>query len=380
MSFRQSLNVETKGDTVFLNIVINNDKLATTAVPATISTVLQTPLVQNPSDYSLIISRFSIPGRTIPLYFFETVPFPANNNPKKGIYDVNIEYMGQTLNVPVSLTIIPESLSLPQVAVYTSLEPNQNSQDMYYYMYSYVNLANMVTTALRTAIDFANVEFTETPLPEGVDAYMIYSSQSQLFSIVGTTNMYNSSDPTDPANVRIWFNTPLANFFTGFKLIHNTYNALDARDELVLIENNLNNSPSTQDGFNPNIPDGYYQIQEEFNADSYLQTLGRIIITSSSFGGVVPQSEVTVGDRGINQPIVADFIPTSSTQTGEYRSKFQYYVGSEFFRRNLTTTTPLSNLNLSFFWQGSRPEIIRPIYIRPGDNLSIQWIFEKRRN
>ena len=364
------VKVDRQGETVFLNITLNNPEGAKAPVNASISTMLQNAIVDDPSSYRLIISRFSIPAKAIPLYFYQTLPFP-NTNVNKGIYSVSIGY-NNTYTAQVYLELIPESFQQPQVSTYSLESPNQSQQDSYYYMYSYQNLATMITKAIRAAIA-AGAGF----LPAAVDAYMTYQPSTGLFNLLGTQNMANSDNVFDPLNVSIWFNTPLANFFTGLRTTINTYNSLNGRDEMVSIVNLLNNSSATQDGSNPNIPVGYYQLTSEFNSDSSLQELARIIVVSNSFGGIASQSEVTPSNSGSYQNIIADFVPQASEAAGQYRSKFQYYAQSEFYRRTLMDKTPLNQLQFSFLWQGTSPNVYRNIILRPEDVLSIQFIFER---
>lgn len=368
---KTSYTTTTEGDTIYLNASIVNIETSRVEIPAIMTLNTHQPILDKASDYRMIISRFSIPGRAIPLFFFQTEDFP-NSNPNTGIYSVTIGYQGN-YSAPVSLILVPETLTPPKLPLFSPQTPSQDEQDTYYYVYSYSNLANMVTTALRTAIN--SVGF----LPIGVDAYMTYNSVNSLFSLFGTNNMASSGSPFDPNNVQIFFNTPLSTFFTGFKSIHKSYNNINGQDELILIENTRINTTATQDGFNPNIPDGYYQMQEEFNSDSSLETLTRIIITSNGFGGVLAQSEINsqLSSGGYGN-IVADFVPAASIATGSYRSKLQYYAQSEFYRRTLTSGGPLVSINLNFQWQGIRPSTIRQLILEPGDTLSIQFVFEKK--
>lgn len=367
-----SVTRESKEENIFVNINIVNPSTNTFSQNASVSKTLNTPLVDNPSEYNLIISRFSIPGTAIPLFHFFAQPFP-NTDVNVGVYTITIGYNGN-FTAPINLRWLPQTFTQPIIPAFSLMNISQIETDPYYFDYSYVNIATMVTSALRTAI-LAGIGF----LPAGVDAYMIYNNQSGFYSLLGTQNMYHSSNPFDPLNVQIWFNTPLYQLFTGFKSIHNSFNSGNGRDELILIENNLNNAPNTQDGFNPNIPAGYYQIQTEYNSDSTLVALRRILMVSNSFGGVVPQSEVNTSANNSYLNVITDFVPVSSVQTGSYRSAFQYYVQSEFYRRMLTNTNSLSNLSIDFYWYGRTGTVLQPLILNPGDALSIQFIFERKK-
>lgn len=367
------INKQTIGENIYLNINLINPITSTQQIDALFSKTLQTAVVDNPSDYNLIISRFSIPASSVPIFHFQTRGFPANTNINQGIYSIVIGYNG-LFTAPTYLQWVPQTFIPPLITTFSALQPNQDESDTYYFNYSYVNLSNMVSTALQSAIASGSGF-----LPTGVNAYMIYNPQSGYYSLLGTANMFHSTNPTDPLNVQIYFNTPLQLFFTGFKNIHKAFNSVNGQDELILIENDLNNSSTTQDGFNPNIPIGYYQIQSEFNNDSSLQSLTRILMVSNAFGGVVPQSELnsTIPSSYLN--VITDFIPEVSTMNGTYRSKFQYYAGSEFYRRTLTQINPLTTIALDFLFQGRTATHFHHLVLNPGDVLSITFIFEKKK-
>lgn len=373
---KTTITRDEQGDTIYLNINVNNDfLLSSQALPLSFFQSLQTPLLLKPDDYDLIVTRVDIPSRSLPHFVFQALPFP-NTDINKGVYSVVIGYQGQ-YTAPHYLELITETLVPPQIATFSAVQPRQNYLDTYYYVSSYKNLATMITGALRDAITEAAT--FPTPIPVGVHAYMIYTPNSGLFSILGTQNMFNSNDPFDPLNVQIYLNTPLANMLPSFNLINNGYNLPSGRDELVLITNQLNNDHTTQDGFNPNIPDGYYQIQQEYNSDSSAQSLTRILLESSSMGGVRQQVDVSNAPGGAYKAIILDFVPTAQNIPGSLQSRIQYFVNSEFMRRTLTSSQPFTEIQFAMYWTGHRPERSRPLLLVPGDNASLQLCFEKRR-
>ena len=363
---------DVRDENIFLNILITNPVTSTTNIPCAITETLQSPVVNNPSDHNLIISRISIPGDSIPIFRFLTRGYPLSTDPNEGIYSVVISYNGFN-TPPVYLEYIPQVFFPPAIPVFSATQPQQDYNDSYYDIYSYQLLADMVTEAIQGALTLG-----ASFLPAGVNAYMIYTANTGFFSILGTQNMYHSIVPVDPLNVQIWFNTPLATLLPAFQYGFIGSNTPNGRDCLILVKNNLNNSPTTQDGFNPNIPTGYYQIQTEYNGDSNLQTLSRILLTSNAFGGVVPQSELVSGTSSSYLNVIADFVPAVSVANGSYRSKFQYFSQSEFFRRHLTSSSPLSSISLALYWQ-DRTSFIHPLILYPGTFCSIQFIFEKKK-
>lgn len=368
---KSRINKNYSGENVYLNINLINPVTSTQVVPAIFTQNLQYPIVDNPSEYNLIITRVDIPASAIPIFHFQTLPFP-NTDVNKGVYSIVLGYNGN-FTAPIYLEWIPQSFNQPRVPVFSALQPNQDELDPYYYNYSYVNLSNMVNTAIQAAIT-SGIGF----LPAGMDLYMIYNNQSGYYSLVGTQNMFHSLNPFDPLNVQIYFNSPLQLFFTGFKNIFKSFNSINGQDHLILIENDRNNSSTTQDGFNPNIPAGYYQIQSEFNNDFSLQSLNRLIVTSNSFGGVPSQNEVSTENNPSYLNVLIDYVPKPSTRNGIYRSDFIFYNEGEFERKALTSINPLSNISLTFLYQDRDSSQLQVILLIPGETLNIQFLFEKK--
>ena len=357
----------------FLNVLINNPIDAKSAIPAQIQTTLRNPIVDVPTDYNLIVSRFSIPATSIPLFIFKTLG-PPNVDPDTGIYSLGFEYQGQS-TPPINLQWLPQSFLSPQVPV---LGPNapQNPSDPYYFDFSYQNLADMVNNAFKVAIAYVTANFSWPVF----DVYMTYTSNTGYFNLLGTQSMASTNERDDTNNIRIWFNTPLMKCFRGFKSFYNATNSPSGQDNMILIANYLNNYNNTQDGFNPNIPIGYYQIPFEYNSDENLQTLSRIIITSNGLGGVVSQAEVSSGlQGGTYANVLTDLVPTAEPSNGSY-TRYQYFVQSEFYRRSLTQINPLTEIQLNFYWQGSFGATPIPLMLNAGDNLNVQMIFEAKQN
>lgn len=344
---------------VFANFTINNDSLNTQPIVASLSRTLQDPIVDNPSEYDMVITRFAIPGKAVPLFNFNVQPFP-NTDVNKGIYSIGLEYNGNS-SPPQYLEWIPQTLTAPKIPVFNVRTPTPARDDPYYYNYSYQNIANMINNALVSLI-------ASSPwLPAGVDCYMTYDAVGGLFTLWGK-NMANSSNPFDPLNVRIWFSTPLQTMFTGFKNIHKAYNSISGQDEMILIEDDKDNKVGD-----------YYKITMEYNSDSNMQSLARILLLSSGFGGVGEQAEVydTLTESNPYSSLVTDFVPEASAENGSYRSKFTFFTGSEFMRRPLTSSTPLYNVDFKFVWE-DRSSRVHDLYLFPGDVLSIQILFVKR--
>lgn len=359
------------GDTIYVNINLTNPQMSTKAVNAVLNNNLQEAIIDKAEDYRIVVSNFSCSGRALPILYFETIPYP-NTDIDLGLFSVVLTYRGFTTGV-VNLRWLPETFTPPLVREFTPITPTADPSDPYYYNYSYSNISAMVTRALQDAIGLGGGF-----LPEGTDAYMTFNTTTGYYEIFGTQNMFNSLDIFDTENVGIWFNTPLAKALSGFKTAVRGYNSPEGLDELIIVSDNLNNTHDVD----PSIPVGYYKIPFEFNADSNLQSLTRIVVTSPSFP-VVAQVQVSAisslqnSTTGAYDNIIFDFIPATSTANGSYRGKFQYFVQSEFFRRQLTAKGAIQDLQFNFLWEGINAGVLRPLVLEPCENLQLRIMFEK---
>lgn len=373
MSSRTFVTRSEVGDSVFINFSIHNASTATKQLEANIQTILQQPIIENPSEYTFSVIRVEVPSDAIPIFVFEAAPFP-NTDINLGIYTITIEYNGQS-SAPFPIYFEPTTLIPPIVPVFSAENPKQLKNDPYYNVTSYQQLCRMLNTTLEQVIALSALILL--PLTD-VHAYSIYSPNNQLFSILGTANMFSFYNMLDPDNVRIWFSTPLAKLFSSFNYFHNGFNRADGRDEAIIVADLLSNSAVDQDGFNPNIPDGYYQMQQEYLGDANLEELQRVLVKSPSFGGVTPTSEIQIGSRGQYDNIIFDLIPVVSTANGSYRSKLQYFLQSAFIERYMSQQTPLVSISFNFLWEGNDPDSIRPILLNPGRTLRMLTVFKKK--
>lgn len=382
-SLKTSIDLEKKNENIFMNVTIINPGFNTEEMTASVNQVLQTPILDNPSEYNVILTRFSAPGRGIPLVRAITLGYRAAENPGGDvnllIYSVNIGYHNNAI-LPIYLILNPQTFSPPQISTFgpPPLPRTQNLDDPYYDIKSYQAVATMVTNALRAAIAQYNIEFPADTLPAGTDCYMTYDADSGLYSLIGTAGMANSNDPSDPNNVQVWFNTPLQNWFIAFQNIHNSYNSFNGRDELILIQNNENNALYDPTIVPPAAPVTIaYQMKSEFNSDANMEALSRIICRSTGMGGIVQQSEVSNIPTFQYSQVIFDFIPAASTAPGSYQGFIQYFNTGEFQKRQLTSNTPLSSIDMTFTFLGYGGINQRPINLQPGDKLTFQILFEK---
>jgi hypothetical protein len=380
----QSVKIIKEGENIYMNVTVSNPSTNTQEIPFSVNQVLQRPILDNPSDYNLILTRFRVPGRNIPLVRVVTQGYDPVINPSGDvnmlIYTIAISYHGNN-GPPIHLEYIPQTFVPPFYATFgpPPAVSNQDPSDPYYDVGSYQAMATMVTVALRAAIAAYNVAFPGDLLPVGTDAYMTFDPPTGLYSIVGTAGMASSSDPTDPNNVGIWFSTQLQNLFTSFEAIHNGYNLASGLDELILIQDNGNNAVLDPSVGPPNPPVVIgYKMTEEYDADANMEALTRIICKSTGLGGIVQQSEVNNLNSFQYQQVIFDFVPSASTQTGSYQGFVEYFAQSEFLRRQLTGRTPLGSIDMSFYYIGADGVTQRSINLQPGDPATLQLIFEKK--
>lgn len=369
---KQQTQLHTSDEHIFYNVSLINPVDSHTPLPAVFNETRTTPILDNCSNYTMSVIRFSIPSTLVPLIQIRPLGYPASSDVNKTIFSVSLGYNG-SVTAQQYLEWIPQTSTAPSVKSFTALQPGPQVNDPYYFDFSYQNFVDMINVALKAAYA-AGLSF----LPGSMTAapYMIYDPSTEIFSLIGQQAMSHSSDPTDVLNVVIYFNTPLYAHFPGFQTYIRGFNLSNGRDNQILIKNNLNNSPSTQTGMNPNIPSGYYEIQSEFHDDDALETLNRIVFVSNS---IPVRAEAESGSGGGEMlSIIKDFIAQVSTTNGQYRTAFQYYVQSEFIKTDMVSSNALVSIQLSIYWSDTVGNLY-PILLNPGDNLSIKFLFERKK-
>lgn len=344
------------------------------SIPATYSESRTAPILLNQKDWYLSVIRFNIPGDSIPITLLQAQSFTATGNTdiNKLVYSVTLtgngfssgqvflEWLGPQWNTAVK----------PLIPVFSANQPQQNPTDPYYYLESYQLMLTMVNTALASAYALLTTaggagSTTEAP-------YLTYDPVTNLFSMWAQQSYYQNANPNNTANVLIWLNSQLYDFFSGFNTLFAGFNDTGLNYAVVIQPTN-NNIPTT--------PANYYQMVEEYPTLFEWGSVQTIVFQSLNLS-VKQEAVSSVGMQNFGQSsgnqiaMITDFEPVSST-TSNFRQDLQYQVQSEYRLANLTGSSPLTLIDLQIYWTDKRG-FIHPLILLPYDNITVKLLFIKK--
>lgn len=351
------MNNEIHPDNVYLNIQIGNDGNSQLIFsPAVYEVTKNTPVVTNMSDYYLSVIDFVIPLSTIPIFIAKTIPDPGN--------PANINYMAAAVSIiylgveyVVHLTYVPaNNAPLPKIP---------NSNDVYYYVYSYTQQLSAFNVALQQAWNDAG-----NPGGAGLKPpYFNFDAKSGLINLI-VSSAFISSGAT------IQYNDDSYTFLQSFDYFYDYNNPLHFRFNFYNQGNICN-----ENGANVGIVGGTYFIytSQYYSLQDWVQ-LRKIFITSNSFPTFQEYVSVTspFGQTSLNPsvPILFDFTPKFNLINTA--GVVTYYESTNQYRLiDLQSHESLFKINIQVGWQ-DHLGVINQLYIGVGQSLSIKLGFLKK--
>jgi hypothetical protein len=176
-------------------------------------------------------------------------------------------------------------------------------------------------------------------------------------------------------------------------VLHNgwQYNTTYAINDIVVYQDNYyqsitgantGNIPTSTIGTNWKPFYGYAEIwtEQEYVA-LYTWNQARFIVFTTDTIPVMPEQLPNIGSSSAESPnfrkIISDF--ALSTNIGsEIRSILTYNPSAEYRRISLISKDPLYNINIKPYWIDSTGKFF-PIYINPGDQITIKILFERKK-
>lgn len=357
---RKPFRLEYAGDNIYVNIQIDaNPEVTLTEADYTVTRT--ETIISNPSDYYVSIIRFDVPGLSIPLHIMPVEPNPADpTDVNYSQYVVSLEYDGNTETVHlnyVSDSIINSSNIVPPTS------DTQQDLSPYYWIFNYRSFVEILNTALQTA-------FTNLPTkPAGSAApYMLYNEESQLFSLICQQPYYEDSLPNP---IKIFFNFKLALLFEGISFKSNSELFVFRPDKKdlrvkVIYRDNYYVPPNEIAPVDPLL-----QLSQQFKSFDNFNSFQKIFFTST----LLPiRSEVLPGTDN-TQKIITDFdIPDQNSNT---RSEIEYFANGVYRLVDLTSDSPLRQIDISCFWQDTRGNVYK-ILIPWNNTVTIKLGFFKK--
>jgi len=330
------------------------------------------PLVLNPSDYYLTISRFRLPGATIPIYIMPIIPNAAptfNTNPNLTPFTVTLNHNGDISTANLIYT--------PELQSPFSPPPIPNVGDNwpktpYYYVQSINNTINMINTAFATA--FAGLA---APPVGAIAPYVQFNNVTQLSEFVVLAANY--VEGTAAANkIEIYTNEQLSRrFLNGYNKIINSSFGPDRMVRYTIYDTpqNYYNPPNLV----PVVPPVYILKKQDFKTIQFWFDITELVFLSNTLP-ILAEYQDAANNNGkiIKIPILTDFVPLLQN-SGDQKGIYVYTPSADIEYRliNLISTSPLIKFDFSVFWK-DKDEELHPVYLNEGYSMSMKFLFKKK--
>jgi hypothetical protein len=341
-------------DGIYYDANLTND--LTVPIKCSISNRLDNSLLDRPRDYKLIITKFQCDASNIPL-FFPIIPnagFPNTTN--------------------TSITLSYAGLFYQQFLVVSNNELSFGVFDVGIYLEHLNDASILAFTALKAA----------NPGASGSEAPRFYYNPKTLLISMYTQDAYletNVNRISIGVNQSMEFLLDLpASTFLGV-------NQPNGYDYILAVRGYGEILPVAPRSGYPYalsaLGGTWIQQSQELQSMSNWNFIKSILFATSmpvikEYLPTMLGSGQNINVGGNSMSVVAHFDLTRDN-VDFTRGIFQYIPSAEFKRITMTGTNPLSLVDLQTYYQ-TEDGTIRPIFLSPGGNMSMQIFFEKMRS
>jgi hypothetical protein len=374
--------IQENDDNIYYNITIfpkrNENYLTYAKVPNEIASYTENrtqAILDNPSEYYMAFVRFSIPALSLPLFVFPIVenqptlalPYVNLPSPYFSPFQIKFTYLNNVIKQNV-LFIPTNNAHIPPL-----IDGKYISNDGFYYVYSYswfLEMLNNTMTQMWSILQTLNPLFTSPP-------YFLFDGTTDEISIVIP---YNYGDyPTE--TVKIGINYRLRVYLAGFTAYTEFDNTTNEAWYNITRFNNGNSNGYGEPPAPITNPPAYLKITEEYSSINYWPSVKKIVWLS---GSLPIKYEMTtnsnnVGGQAVSQPIITDFFPTFDRSAGDSRSILSYYQTGPYRLINLTSTTPLTKIDIKAMWEDAYGNLY-DIPLVYGEVIDLKLAFFKKKN
>ncbi len=346
-------------DHVYFNVAVNYNDNPDHAIRYQL--LSNNNLIDRVGDYYLSISRFYCPISNIPLLS----AFPIQpNQPDPNLSSLSVTLQYGTDIQQVFLIWKPDNTTIA-TPLGPSLQPGGiQAQTPYYFVYDYNTFLSCVNVALNTA--FNNLSIS----PPVIAPYMQFNSHTDFFSLIAQIAYYDLAGSTP---IKIFFNTPLSNFFIGLDFIQTGNYSANGEDYQINVVNRYNNwyNPSWAV---PSVPPLFYEITQEYSSLDQFNDLIGISIESSTLPIRKEFNQTLNNGTMISRPILSDFNILYSSILP--RSAIQY--NANLYRLiDLNGETPLNNINLHVYYTTKTNQTYE-IYLDENQTATFKLVFLRK--
>lgn len=332
---------------IYVNIDIDSRTSSVSSENSTLGTAnisKSIPIIMQAEHYHLIVDRFEINGRMLPLFIF---------NPNEN-YTVRITSGG--INYDVNLIHVNnQGLTVSDIG--------------YYYYYNYQDVIDIINTAFVTASGLAGV----------TAPFFTWDTDSQKFTIFADASTFNR---TTGGTDYISFNIPIYRLFPAY-----SYDYIGAEFYRLRMFDNHNNiftpSGTTPPYGVPPLPVAEMEfifLKDQFSVVDKWNPVDSIIFVSNK----ISLKETFASISNVNQnnsnagtlAILTDF-KLDAVSSGDPR-KTLIYNPSIYRLLDLYSSSPINTIDISVYFTDKLTNQLNPIRIFKGDRISIKLLFQKK--
>ena len=376
-------------------------------------------ILERQSDYEMAVQSWSI--RTLLPVFIATIKQGTNTDINAMPFKVCYSFTtgGITTNFPTELIWVADPVNLDGRPLPKAPIDNNGLQDVktspnYYWANNYMTFINIINTALKSSYDAFNVAH---PGIHAEEVWLQYDARTGLISFIAET-----SYATTPIRARVWVDALLFKYIDTIQNQFYGYNNADGKDYQINFQLQNGNSNAWALGNHyagtvPNIqtdPPDYIIMEQETDTRFLWSNIKQILITSTSIGvrseympyiefpqslneqrtipnpnrqpGQPATSLINDSIFNLNTKAVISYIDygyaspnqsTASEMSSLHRDIFYKPVFYKWI--DLTTNSPLNNLNIEMFCQ-TEDGFILPLRIPNKSSVNIKLVFRKKNN
>jgi hypothetical protein len=347
---------------------------------------MQTPIISNPSEYTLTISSFDIPLQNQAIKFI-TLPNPLTPSILNStLYYITLSYGIYTFSY--NLLWFPEDLT------------NAQNFNALYRIQHFIDIINLGFYAAYVGLDALVFAGTATHLPSAYAPYYIYDSSNYTISLITDFLNYNSALLS---NILIYFNADLYDIFFNLPGVYVNNSNASVLNYFILVQN-LGSNLYDQTGTNITL---YYALQplppvkldtivcimkQEYSTLWNLNTMENILISTTlpviTDRQAPPILNPTSNSQNLSNngnfiPLLTDFKIGQAVSEifPSSRQRVNFANQNTLENRNipLQGQSPISQISLQVYTQ-DRYGNNKELYLNNGSSISIKLTFNKKKN
>ena len=348
-------------DNVYYNIKMTNRGIGLFEV-ANFSVNRTSPIINDPNQYELAVTRFSVPASNIPIMVWGDQPYQPNPNLP------NYNPSGKTDKFSISMTF--DGYTVTKLLQFI---PNTTGNDFYgNTIWNYQEFIDIINVALQEC--FSNnggdgVKDVKPLAPPTTAPFMVYNPEDRLCSIyaetaydTGNPSLFLPPTPPPAPTIQVYFNTALFTYFPSFQSFEQE--ELEPLAHQILFKNLFTNNTTY-------LGNPYYIMTQEYSTLALWNDFTTIVFETDSIP-VEPEFQPSQND--VTRRIITDFEPFEDINN---RETFQY-SGSGWKRYyDLKSHYPLSTIDMRAYWE-DRDGQLYPIYIGLDEALTMKLLFRKK--